>query len=131
MAHFANKIVAIKALRTLIAFPEALRVQHNQETGKFELEVTGVNINLKDAKDFVESCMALGATEAQTPTHLFELIRVSAMNGQIDIAHQHIGFYRTFTAAVATRDNIMRPQMYNTVWETENDFIIREHAFRG
>lgn len=58
---FNNKIYAIKAVRDLSTMPVGLYRVHTDDLGHPVLvSASGVTIGLKEAKDLVEACMALG-----------------------------------------------------------------------
>jgi hypothetical protein len=83
---FANKIYAIKFLREIFTRAEDVRkptveTRANEISGGHEVVVTypyvpKIEVGLKEAKEFVEACMALGVTH-----HLEEQQKLDTING--------------------------------------------------
>jgi hypothetical protein len=122
---FTDKIHAIKFLREMVInsiLSLEPKVEKGENTGTFSITMTKPYIGLKDAKDFVEAVMELNPA----PRYVYELTRISVLDGKQPIPHERVGLYRTYARAVDVRDNVMRHRTYNDCWETSEDFSIVE-----
>lgn len=127
---FTNKIAAIKFLIELFRTAKPTVSGLGLQDGTISLQIEGFAIGLKDAKDFVEACMAL--VPQQKPIECFyELRRVSALGGKVIVPDQHIGFYPSYGEASDVRNSIMKLRAYNEVWENEDDYLILTKYFSG
>lgn len=120
-----TKITLIKELRAMSSSIVPF-VQKNEATNKYEIVFPTMGLGLKEAKDFVEKCMALGTEKVVRPNVVYKLTQVSIMDGRVNIEPKVIGFYGTRDKAVSVMDGIMRLKNYNDVWENEYDFQITE-----
>ncbi len=125
---FSNKIVAIQALRELIAsmVPET---ETKIVDGRRITTITFGYLGLKDSKDFVEACMELGKKDASpiNPTTLYRLKQVSFCNGAIRLVPVEIGFYLSYDAMVRARQKHIdsgddKESYYRQIWTGEHDY---------
>ena len=125
---FSNKIVAIKALRELIAsmVPET---ETKIVDGRRITTIAFGYLGLKDSKDFVEACMELGKKDASpiNPTTLYRLTQVSFNNSAIQIVRKEIGFYLSYDAMVKARQEHIDSYenmsgYYRELWTAEHDY---------
>ncbi len=127
-----TKLDAIKALRQLVfdSMPvlQPELVKHDDK-GTFTITMGKPYIGLKDAKDFIEKVLSIN--EKEPLTSIFELYRISVMDGAVRIEKTRVGIYKSRKQAEVVRDNIMRLKAYNNVWETDYDFEIVEVDFGG
>lgn len=125
MLKFDGKIAAIKFLRSIVTEFKPTLEAGKDVNGNYIVKITNLPyIGLKEAKDFVEACMAMAGGYQSNP--IYKLTRVSICGGAQLINPETIGYFSSRYNAEVARDNIMRLKLYNVVWDDMNDYEITE-----